>query len=168
MADGREPGRAITVRERRWPAYGTWPEELERFFDRAMGGFFWPRRRFRRAWPALWREAACMADMDIFERDGKTVVRVDLPGMTREDIEVAVEGDMLVIRGHREAEREIKEEDYYCCERETGEFARAVSLPEGATPESIEATYEKGVLEVTIPQPERKETQAVKVAVKER
>jgi HSP20 family protein len=89
--------------------------------------------------------------MDVFEREGKTVVRVDLPGMKREDIEVAVEGDMLVIKGKREEAQEIKEEHYYCAERAVGEFSRAISLPEGVTAAEIEGTYKDGVLEVVIP-----------------
>ncbi len=142
-----------------------WPEEMERFFDRTMRGF-WPSRRIWGRLPELWREG-WIPDMDVFEREGKTVVRLDLPGMKREDIDVAVEDDALVIRGRREEEHEVKEEDYYCSERATGEFSRAIALPEGVDPDSIEATYENGVLEVTVPHPKKaEESKAVHVTVK--
>jgi HSP20 family protein len=103
-----------------------WPEDIDRLLE---GAFRFPRR-WRQLWPA-WRElrgyALWMPEMDVFEREGKTVVRVDLPGMKREDIDVVIEGDMLVIHGHREEEKETKEENYYCAERASGEFSRARS-----------------------------------------
>ena len=165
MGNAKQPERSVTVREARRHSAPGWPEELERLLDRA---FFGPRlwRRLRPPSHELWREAAWMPDMDIFDRDGRTVVRVDLPGMKREDIDVAVEGDMLVIRGHREAEREIEEQNYYCAERASGEFSRALSLPEGTASESIDATYQDGVLEVVILKPAVAEAKAVKVQVK--
>jgi HSP20 family protein len=152
--------RSVIVREGRLPGPLGWPEE---FMGRAMRGF-WPRRRL--AWPALFREALWVPEMDVFEREGKTVVRVDVPGINREDIDVAVEGDTLVIRGRREEEKEIKEEDYYCAERAVGEFSRAISLPEGVRPEEIEATCQDGVLEVVIPRPAPAETASTKIEVR--
>jgi HSP20 family protein len=126
--------------------------DIEHFFDRAMHGF-WPRRRAFFGFPAHLRETAWLPDMDVFDKDGKTVVRLDLPGLKREDIDVTVEGDMLVIHGHREEATEIEEKDYYCAERASGEFSRAITLPEGATAESVEATYTDGILEVVVPKP---------------
>lgn len=107
-----------------------------------------------------------MPDIDVFEREGKVVVRADLPGMKREDMQVTVEGDLLTIKGRREEEKEVKEEDYYCSERSTGEFSRTMRLPEAATAEAIEAKYEDGVLEVTVPKPASPESKAKTVTVK--
>ena len=107
-----------------------------------------------------------MPDVDVFERSGKLVVRTDLPGMRREDIDVSVEGDLLTIKGHREEEKEVKEEDYFCSERATGEFTRTVRLPEGVSADHVEAQYENGVLEVKLPKPVATATAAVKVPVK--
>jgi HSP20 family protein len=152
--------RSVIVRERRLPGLLGWPED---FMERAMRGFF-PRRRF--VWPLAFREAMWVPEMDVFEREGKTVVRVDLPGIKREDIEVAVEGDMLEIRGRRQEEKEVKEEDYYCAERAVGEFSRAVSLPEGVKAEEIEASCQDGVLEVVVPRPAPAEKASTKIEVK--
>jgi HSP20 family protein len=81
---------------------------MNRFFGR-------PIRIFWRMRPMMWGREEWLPDMDVFEQEGKLVMRVDLPGMKREDIEVAIEGDMLVVRGQRKEEkREIKEENYYC------------------------------------------------------
>jgi HSP20 family protein len=155
----------VAVRERKWPSALAWPEDVERFFGRAFRSPWLSRRRL--LWPALRREAAWMPDMDVFDREGKTVVRLDLPGMKREDLDVSVEGDMLVVRGKREESTEVKEENYYCSERATGEFSRAISLPEGLKTEDIEATYQDGVLEVVMPNgPTAAESPSVKIAVK--
>jgi len=137
-----------------------WPEDFERYFDRHMREF--PLRLWRR--PA--EAEAWMPDVDVFEKDGKLIVRTDLPGMRSEDIDVSVEGDTLTIKGHREEEKEVKEEDYYCTERASGDFVRTVRLPEGAAADKVEAHYENGVLEVTIPKPATTPAAAVKVPVK--
>lgn len=85
--------------------------------------------------------------------------------MKLEDIDITVEDDTLIIHGRREEEKEIKEEAYYCCERASGEFTRAITLPEGVKPEGIEATYEDGVLAVTIPRVSPPEAKKIKVKV---
>jgi HSP20 family protein len=105
-------------------------------------------------------------DLDVLEREGKLVVRADLPGVKREDIEVKLEGDALVISGHREEKEEVKEKDYYRCERQTGEFTRAVTLPKGVDTTNIEAVYDNGVLEVTVPKPAELAPKTVAVQVK--
>jgi HSP20 family protein len=79
---------------------------------------------------------------------------------------VGVEGDMLVIKGRRAEEKEIKEENYYCAERATGEFYRAFTLPEGVDPGTVQATYKNGVLEVKMPRPVAAEAKKLKVEVK--
>lgn len=116
--------------------------------------------------PNIWGREEWFPDMDLFEQEGKIVMRVDLPGMKREDIDVAIEGDMLVVRGQRKEEKESKEEDYYCAERAAGSFYRSIRLPEGTSTDAIEAPYEDGVLEVKVPQPATPEPKKLKVAIK--
>jgi HSP20 family protein len=144
-----------------------WPDDIDRFFNRAMRGFdFWPWRGFGRFRPMITRREGWLPDMDVLEQEGKLVVRMDLPGIKREDVDVAIEGDMLVVSGQRTEEKETKEEDYYCAERSSGSFRRAVRLPEGAKSEEIEATYKDGVLEVRVPRPAAPEPKKLKVDVK--
>ena len=158
-----DKGQKVQIR-RRAPA-ALWPEEMERFFDRAMKTGPWP---FLAPWrlPLLWRYEQWLPEMDVFEKDGNVVVRVDLPGMKREDIDVSLEDEMLVIRGHREQEKEVKEESYHRAERSAGSFYRALSLPEGIDPDAITATYKDGVLAVTVPQPPARQANKLKVEVK--
>jgi len=67
--------------------------------------------------------------IEVFEKEDKFVVKAELPGMKEEDIDVSVVGDTLTIKGERKAETEVKEEDYYCCERSYGSFLRSIALP---------------------------------------
>ena len=134
------------------------PEQVERMFDRFARG---PRRRF---WQQLRpRGEEWTPDIDVFERDSTTVVRVDLPGVKREEIEVSVEGNSLLIEGSRE-EPEAKEETYYS-ERPLGRFSRTVQIPEGVSPDAIAATYRDGVLELTIPHAPVEPPRSVKVPI---
>ena len=160
MTNGqKEP---VTIQEKRPRRLLAWPEDMERYFDRHMRDFAaWPFRRLRRPVIEAW-----FPDIDVFEREGKLVIRADLPGMRPEDVDVTVENDLLTIKGHREEEKEIKEENYYSSERAFGEFSRTVRLPEGAATDAIEATCAEGVLEVTIPRPAAPAAKSVKVQVK--
>ena len=89
--------------------------------------------------------------------------------MKEEDIDVSVTANVLTIRGEREAESEVKEEYYYCCESSYGTFSRSVTLPSSVDADNIQATYNHGVLELSLPKiPEVKPKKiAVSVANKE-
>ncbi len=162
----RQEQQSIAVR-RRERLFPSWREEIERFFDRPFRAFgLWPWRSYWRRWPSLWAEEAWAPDIDVFERDGKLVVQAELPGMKREDIAVEVQDNTLIISGKRQEEREVREENYYCAERARGEFSRAISLPEGADANAIQATYKDGVLEVTVPMPSaEKKARPIKVEI---
>ncbi len=159
-------GKAIAVHkhERPAPPLSTFGE-FDRLFDRMMrplGSAFWPRLSMK---PSLIKEFEWAPSIDVFERNGKTVVRADLPGVKKDDVDVSVEGGMLVIHGCREEAEEEKGADYYVSERAAGEFCRTLRLPEGVTAEKIEASYKDGVLEVTFPNPKPVESKGVKVKV---
>lgn len=92
-----------------------------------------------------------MPAIEVFEKEDKFLVKADLPGIKEEDISVSAVGDTLTIRGERKAESEVKEEDYYCCERSYGSFFRSIALPSHVNADKIEASYDHGVLEVSLP-----------------
>jgi len=91
--------------------------------------------------------------LETFERDGRLVVRTDLPGLAKEDVRVELVGDELVISGERKREQEETRKGRYYSERSYGSFERRVTLPEGCSPEGIEASFENGVLEVSVAAP---------------
>lgn len=139
--------------ERRRPGWGLMPADpfrelarMEREMEDLFGRFFrdwpWPRTDVARAWaPAV----------DMLDRKDEIVLRADLPGLEQKDVRVTVQDGMLTIQGERKEEKEVKEENYYQCERWAGSFARSLALPPGADAEKIKATFKNGVLEVHIP-----------------
>ena len=141
------------------------------FFDelrRDMEGF-WDRPFLFRPMRPL-RELASKFDwaptMDVFDKNGELHLKVDLPGVKKENVTVTLDNGDLVIRGHRQEESEIKEADYYRAERSQGEFFRRMALAFEADPKEIEAKFLDGVLEVKIPYPVEKKIEAKKIEVK--
>lgn len=105
--------------------------------------------------PSLRPDAAWTPAVEAMMRDGEFVVRADLPGIDPAKVELSVEGNMLMIRGHREDKHEEKRGDRFYREVSYGSFARGVGLPPKIDPESVKATYKDGVLEVTVKMQEK-------------
>ena len=93
--------------------------------------------------------------VEAFERNGKLIVRADLPGLTKDDINVDITNDAIKIRGERRQEKEENEEGYYRSERSYGSFYREIPLPSGVHSEAANASFRDGVLEITMPAPAR-------------
>src|ERR1700730_10104729 len=91
----------------------------------------------------------------ISERDGNYRILAELPGLSPEHVRVEVEDDALVLQGERQAEREATEGGIRRSERQFGFFFRRIPLPEGANPEQAKAKFHDGILEITIPAPDR-------------
>ncbi len=134
---------------------------LEREMEDLFGGFFrgWPFPRL----PGAARGFSPAVDM--LDRKDEVVLRADLPGLEQKDIDVTVEEGVLTIRGERKGEREVKEEDYYCCERWAGGFERSLTLPAGVSAEKIKATFKNGVLEVHLPKVEKAKGKRIEIKV---
>lgn len=117
--------------------------------------------------PSLWSRSpeakGWFPAMDVFEKDGKFVVKAEIPGIDEGNINVSVEGDTLMIKGEKKMEKEVKEEDYYRSERSYGSFVRSIPLSSAVDKDKIEANYENGVLEVTLPKIAEKKPKKVKV-----
>jgi HSP20 family protein len=140
-------------------------DDVDDMMDRMLTGWPWMRRAYHRV-PRIWRTRGWAPDIDVFDRDNNIVVRADLPGVKREDVDVSIEENVLTIRGSRKEETEVKAEDYYRMERAFGEFSRSMPVPQGIRPEDIQATFKDGVLEVAVPKPAEAQRKQVKVEVK--
>src|SRR5205823_2415467 len=101
------------------------------------------------------RRAAFTPKADIFEQDGTLVIKAELPGVKKGDLEITVDEGDLVISGQRQAEPAIKDDDYYQGETTYGRFFRRLPLPAGAKREQIKADHKDGVLEIRVPLPAR-------------
>jgi HSP20 family protein len=108
---------------------------------------------------------AWIPSADIFRQNGDLVVKADLPGLKREEIEVTVDNGDLVLCGERKHEEEVKEENLYRWERSHGKFFRRLALPYDVEPTQISAKFADGVLEVHIPMPAPEEVAAQKIPV---
>ncbi|HEX3317914.1 MAG TPA: Hsp20/alpha crystallin family protein [Solirubrobacteraceae bacterium] len=103
--------------------------------------------------------------MDLVETPEHFVLRADLPGLTEGDVDIELEDNVLTVSGERKVEHESREEGYYRVERASGSFRRSLTLPEGVDAEAIEASFDKGVLEVRIPKPEERKPRKVAISV---
>ena len=121
---------------------------LSQEMDRMLGDF-----GVRRRWPFMpfaLEDAAWAPELEMSEKEGKLQVRLDLPGLKKEDVKVDITDDALVVQGERRQEEEKEELGYYRSERSYGRFFRSVPLPEGAKPETAKATFADGVLEIVM------------------
>ena len=103
--------------------------------------------------------------MDLVETEDDFVLKADLPGLGDGDVKIEVEDNVLTISGERKSEREERKDGYYRVERASGSFRRSLTLPEGVDPESVQANFERGVLEVRIPKPEERKPHKVEISV---
>jgi len=156
---------SLARREQFSPAHATispfslmrrFSEEMDRLFgDFSVGGSFAPGfgREFGRL--ADLETPTWLPQVEVFERNGKLNIRADLPGLSKDDIDVDITNDAVVIRGERQQEKEESGEGYYRSERSYGSFYREIPLPSGVNAEEANATFRDGVLEITVPVPER-------------
>ena len=124
-----------------WAPISDLEREMRSFFDR-----YWPER------PSA--QLPVRVPVDITREDDHIVITADLPGVDPlVDVDVSVEGNTLTISGERSHEEEVKEDSRVLWERSYGRFERRIGLPDGVDPDTITATYDKGVLVVKVPAP---------------
>ncbi len=93
---------------------------------------------------------AWIPDIDVFVRDGDLVIRANVSGVRREDVDVTLSDGTLTISGNREIDQNLDNDSFFIRERSWGNFRRSMTLPEGVDESSISATLEDGLLEVTV------------------
>ena len=105
---------------------------------------------------SLWsgRQESWVPAVDVFDRQDAVVLKAELPGMRVDDIQIEVDDNVLTLKGERVFEEKVDEERYFRVERRHGTFQRSLALPQGVKADEIQATYEDGVLVVTVPKAE--------------
>jgi HSP20 family protein len=103
--------------------------------------------------------------VDIFERQDHLVIRAEVPGIQKEDMDVRIENGVLTLHGERKEEKEVKDVNAHLTERVYGSFTRSFSLPTTVDATKVTAVYKDGVLEVTVPKIETAKPKQVEIKV---
>jgi HSP20 family protein len=134
--------------------FGSLQREIDRVFE-----------DFGRGWP--WAAGVARdLKLNVAETDKEIEVTADVPGMEPKDIKVELRDGMLTIKGERQAEKDDKGKDYHLVERSYGMFERAVMLPAEVDVEKVAASFDKGVLTVSLPKKPGAADNARKIEVK--
>jgi HSP20 family protein len=142
-----------------WRPFGelsSFRKEMDRLWDR-FGGETSLSKTFGDVWSP---------SVDISETKDNFVVKVELPGLETNDVNVSISGDILTIKGQKKTEEEEKDEHFHCVERYSGSFQRVFQLPSGVKADQIEANFDKGVLNVTLPKVEEAKKKEIEIKVK--
>lgn len=127
-------------------------EEMERWFGDFMARpFFSPMWAPRFHIPQL---QSLSPSVDVYEEAGAVVVKAELPGIAKEDVEVHISDNVLTIAGEKKSQEKVERKDYHRVERTYGSFSRSIRLPGEVVSDQARASFENGVLEVRIPKTE--------------
>jgi HSP20 family protein len=110
--------------------------------------------------------SAWMPAVDIAEHDDEFVVKLELPGVAKDDVKITMQNNILTVRGEKKQEKESKSSNYHRVERSYGSFQRSFTLPATVKSEKIDATYKDGILSVTLPKAEEAKPKMIDVKVK--
>jgi HSP20 family protein len=138
-------------------------EEMDRIFDEfglgrgSRGGSF---SRGREQEHGMWSP-----QVEMYERDNQLVICADLPGLKKEDIQLEINDNALVIHGERRHEFEDTQEGYRRSERSYGSFYRTIPLPEGMDTEQAKANFQDGVLKIMLPLPQEQKQRSRRIEV---
>lgn len=142
-----------------------WPSELSnvqreinRLFDNFFHGDVQADDSF---FSSVWTPA-----VDIAEQDDQYVVKVELPGVNKDDVKITLESNILTIRGEKKQEKEIKEDNYHRMERSYGSFQRSFTLPATVKSDKIDAGFKDGILTISLPKAEEAKPKQIEVKVK--
>jgi len=157
----RNPTQSVTRWNRDFPSFSglhSLQYDMNRIFDEFFrGDVLAGDSFFNRDWnPAV----------DIVENKDAYILKAELPGMTRDDVHITMENNLLTIRGEKKNETEQKEENFHRVERSYGAFERSFTIPGTITADKIDAQYKDGVLKLTLPKAEESKPKMIEVKVK--
>jgi HSP20 family protein len=140
-----------------------WEDESDRMFGSFLSSRLWPFRNGRR-WLPIGLDISAPV-VDLYDDKDQIVVKAELPGMTKDEIEIDINDHRLTLKGEKKKEEEIKEENYYCSERSYGSFTRVLDLPAEVRRDKAHASYKNGVLEIRLPKTAEAKKKEVKIKV---
>lgn len=131
-------------------------EEMERMMEENFGR------------PTMWRrlpeeEYIWAPSIEMYEKNNNYILRLEIPGVNPEDVDISLTGETLTVKGERKAPGDIRDEAYQVCEMCYGSFSRSVTLPEPVDSAHIKATFENGILDIRIPKAEESKPRQIKI-----
>jgi len=139
-----------------------WPSDLfgiQREMNRMFDSFF------RGSRDEDYSLSTWIPAVDIAEHDNEYVVKLELPGVNKEDVKITLESNILTIQGDKKQEKETKKENYHRVERSYGAFQRSFTLPTTVKSDKIDAVYKEGVLTISLPKAEEAKPKQIEVKV---
>lgn len=138
-------------------------EEMDRLFDSYFSrGWLRPFQ-----WPALGKTVAPfegrVPNVDLIDREDEFVIKAELPGVDKKDLDISVTQNSVTIKGSTRHEEKEEKGDYYRCEISRGSYTRTMSLPADVDEEHTRATFKDGILELTLPKKKKTKRHNVKV-----
>jgi len=109
--------------------------------------------------------AAFVPPVDIYEDEHKIVLKLEVPGLKQEDLDIQLENNTLTVRGERKFEKEEKEENFHRIERRYGSFFRSFTVPTTVNTENVKASYDSGVLRIELEKRAEAKPKQIKVQV---
>lgn len=104
--------------------------------------------------------------IDVYQTDNEFIVKAALPGVKPENVDLTITGSTLTIKGETKEEQEVKEESYLHREHRYGAFSRTIALPGQLNTDGAEASFENGIMTVTIPKAEEAKSKSIRVSIK--
>lgn len=140
-------------------------ERMERMFDEFFKRPFslLARNPWLQSLPEMEQVAA--PNVDVYEEGDKVIVKAEVPGISKEDIDVTFKDNILTISGEKKKEEKVENKNYYQIERSYGSFSRSVYLPTEVKSEEASATFRDGVLEIEIPKTEESKGKVKKITI---
>lgn len=124
---------------------------------------FDPFQEIAQSWDDEFFGKGLKLNADVYQDKDNVIVEMDVPGVKEENLDIAVENDVLTVSGNREEKKEVKREDYYRKETRCGSFSRSIILPMQVKSSEAKANFKKGVLKITLPKADEIKSKKIKI-----
>ena len=131
-------------------------DEIDRLFDSPLNALTNKSQEFLNGW---------LPSLDLYEDRDHLVLKAELPGMKKEDIDISLHGDVLTFSGERKEEEVFEKAEAYRSERFLGKFHRTLTLPVPVDASKVQASYQDGILTVTLPKAEEAKPKQIEVKI---
>jgi HSP20 family protein len=131
-------------------------DEMNRLFDDFFG---------RPVLKTGWTEGVWSPTVDVSEDKDNVIIRAEMPGMSKEDVKISIQDNVLTLKGEKKQEKEEKDKNYHRIERSYGSFCRSFQLPTSVKSDKVKASYKDGVLSVTLPKTEEVKPKEIPIGI---